>query len=87
MNCYTRRYFETPGGSIRATIDTDQQVYDQRYNSRPNLRQRTPISPATILEVKMPPELAPEVGAALAGLRLKLTRNSKSCQAVQYLSA
>jgi SPX domain protein involved in polyphosphate accumulation len=87
MNCYTRRYFETPDGSIRATIDTDQEVYDQRYGTRPNLRRRTPISPATILEVKMPPELAPEVGAALAGLRLNLSRNSKYCQAVQYLSA
>lgn len=87
MNCYTRRYFETRDGSIRATIDTDQQVYDQRYGSRPNLRRRTPISPATILEVKMPPELAPEVGNALADLPLRLSRNSKYCQAVQYLSA
>jgi hypothetical protein len=87
MNSYMRRYFETPGGSIRATVDTDQQVYDQRYGARPNLRRRTPISPATILEVKMAPELAPEVGSALAGLPLRLTRNSKYCQAVQYLSA
>jgi SPX domain protein involved in polyphosphate accumulation len=87
MNCYTRRYFETRDGSIRATIDGDQQVYDQRYGTRPNLRRRTPISPATILEVKAPPELAPEVGAALAGLPLRLSRNSKYCQAVQYVSA
>ena len=87
MNCYMRRYFETRDGSIRATIDTDQEVYDQRYGTRPNLRRRTPISPATILEVKAPPELAPEVGAALASLRLRVTRNSKYCQALQYVSA
>lgn len=72
---------------MRATIDTDQQVYDQRYGTRPNLRRRTPVTPATILEVKMPPELAPEVGAALAGLCLRLSRSSKYCQAVQCLSA
>jgi hypothetical protein len=87
MNSYTRRYFETLDGSIRATIDSDQQVYDQRYGARPNLRRRTPMTAATILEVKMPPELAPEVGAALAGLRLKLSRNSKYCAAVQCVSA
>ncbi len=87
MNSYTRRYFETVDGKIRATIDTDQQVYDQRYGTRPNLRRRTPVNAATILEVKMPPELAPEVGAALADLRIKLSRNSKYCAAVQSVSA
>jgi SPX domain protein involved in polyphosphate accumulation len=87
MNSYTRRYFESRDGSMRATVDTDQQVYDQRYRSRPNLRQRTPVSPATILEIKAPPELAREVGAALASLSLRLTRNSKYCLAVQSLSA
>jgi len=87
MNSYTRRYFETLDGSIRATIDTDQHVYDQRYGTRPNLRRRTPIAASSILEVKMPPELASEVGAALAGLRLKLSRNSKYCAAVQGVSA
>src|SRR5690349_7368733 len=45
MNSYVRRYYETRDGSIRATIDTDQRVYDQRYGSRPNLTRQTPISP------------------------------------------
>jgi hypothetical protein len=87
MNCYTRRYFETRDGSIRATVDADQQVYDQRYGTRPNLRRRTPVTATSILEVKMPPELAPEVGAALAGLPLRLSRSSKYCEAVQSVSA
>lgn len=87
MNSYSRRYFETRDGSMRATIDSDQQVYDQRYGSRPNLKRRTPVSPATILEIKASPELAAEVGAALASLRLRLTRNSKYCHAIQSLSA
>jgi VTC domain len=87
MYRYMRYYYATADGSIRATVDTDQQVYDQRYCSRPNLVRRTPVHPASILEVKLPPELAREVGTALSGLRLRVSRNSKYCRGLEAVSA
>lgn len=74
---YHREYFVTPDGTIRATIDFDQQAYDQRLTLRPNLHLRLPIPGIVVIEVKGPEDQADRIWDIVAGFPARRTRNSK----------
>ena len=65
INAYRREYFASVDGEVRATLDRDLQVFDQRLGASPQLRHSSPMPTHAILEVKfMPTSRARVVGQA-----------------------
>lgn len=52
LNSYFRRYFVSPDGDVRMTLDSDLISYDQRLAVRPNQRRPNPSSDIAIIEIK-----------------------------------
>ncbi len=52
ITSYLREYYQTADEAIRATLDFDLRVYDQRRFARPNLRWTTPLADRVIIELK-----------------------------------
>ncbi len=77
INQYRREYFATSDGSLRATLDYAQIVYDQRLASRPNMQRRVPMADFVIIEVKAPPDDSEALQAAMAYFPAPRSRNSK----------
>lgn len=74
---YKRQYFVSGDQKVRATIDTHQSVYDQRYKPYPNTTHRSNIRETLVLEIKFDRDDR-EFGASLMqGLPIRVSRNSK----------
>jgi hypothetical protein len=84
---FRRQYWMTCDGEIRATLDTDQSFYDQRYRPTPDLSRRANVAPTMVLEIKCTPAYADELPALLAGLPLTLSRNSKYCHGLRAMQS
>lgn len=74
---YFRRYFTTSDRKVRATIDTQQSVYDQRYKPYPNTSRRANISSTVVLELKFSRKDRERAAALMQGLPVRVSRNSK----------
>jgi hypothetical protein len=77
LNRYRREYFVTADGRIRATIDTGQQAFDQRYALRPNLRSPAIMQDTLVLELKFARADRQLAVALLASVPLRVGRHSK----------
>ena len=77
INRYDRLYFETPDGSLRATLDRHQAVFDQRLKSRPNLRYRSNLPDSVVVEIKFHRADRRRATEVIEGLPLRVSRNSK----------
>jgi hypothetical protein len=77
---YQREYYVSADGLVRVTLDSDQQVYDQRLSTRPNLRVRLPKSDQIVIEIKADREHAGRVEEIVADFPLPRNRNSKYVQ-------
>jgi len=77
INRYLRRYWVTPDGHVRITIDTDQAVFDQRYQGSPNVERPANLPRTTVFEVKYLPQHHHEVRDTIASLPVSLSRHSK----------
>ncbi len=53
LNRYRRRYFESADGKIRATVDTELGIWDQRFGSRPNYDRRANLPAVLVVEIKL----------------------------------
>jgi len=76
-NSYRRDYFISFDGRLRITLDTEQEVLDQRAGRAPNFRNRSNLPRTVILEVKCLNEDRGLASAALANIPLRISKSSK----------
>lgn len=77
INYYSRRYFESRDGYIRATVDFEQTFFDQRFSSSPNLKRRLLNTDGIIVELKAAPDQFDLLAKSVQQFPLRVTRNSK----------
>lgn len=82
---YYRDYWVSRSTGIRATIDRNQSIYDQRYSTTINVSTRTEIPRTVVLEVKGPAGAEAAISQLVSDLPLPLSRHSKYCGAVDAL--
>jgi hypothetical protein len=85
INRYHRKYFESPGGRLRATLDWRQTVLDQRLKARPNLRQRANLPDTLVLEIKFHRANHALGSEVTWGTPIRVSRNSKYMIGVQSI--
>ncbi len=86
INRYRRRYFVSADQSIRATIDTDNEVWDQRLKCHPDFE--TPGNPFSlmIVELKFAREKRQAASDLLSGIPIRVSRCSKYMSGVSLHS-
>ncbi len=77
INRYYRNYFVSSDGKMRATIDTRQEVWDQRYESRPSFNLKANLPETLVVEFKFNRDLQPMASKLLQGFPLRVSRHSK----------
>ena len=77
INRYYRNYFVSSDGKMRATIDTRQEVWDQRYMSRPSFNLKANLPETLVVEFKFDRDLQPMASKLLQGFPLRVSRHSK----------
>jgi VTC domain len=77
INQYFRKYFVTRDGRVRITVDTNQTVWDQRYNGYPNLVNKTNIPKTLVVELKFDRKDQEYASEIIQGIPLRVSRNSK----------
>jgi hypothetical protein len=86
INRYHRRYFASGDAAVRLTVDWDQQVYDQKLRSGPNLKRRANLPDTLVVELKFRVAEHARASAMIQGLPLRLSRNSKYVIGVQSIA-
>ncbi|MFQ5610490.1 MAG: polyphosphate polymerase domain-containing protein [Woeseiaceae bacterium] len=86
LSGYDREYFVSGDGRIRATLDLDQRVYDQRMRQRPNFRHASVLEDTVVLEFKFAPADRVLATDLLADIPVRLGRHSKYMNAVRAIS-
>lgn len=86
LNRYRREYFQTADGRIRATIDTDQQYFDQRTGSTPNFSRAAISQDTLVVEFKFAREDRQVAVALLADMPLRAGRHSKYMNGVRAIA-
>ena len=82
LNRYWREYYVSFDRTVRVTLDSSQEAYDQRRGLRPNLRARLPMPDLVVIEVKADRAHAARVQEIAADFPLPRSRNSKYVQGV-----
>ncbi len=77
INRYYRNYFVSSDGRMRATIDTRQEVWDQRYLSRPSFHLKANLPETLVVEFKFDRALQPLAAKWLQGFPIRVGRHSK----------
>jgi hypothetical protein len=77
VNRYRREYYEDRSGNLRITVDSGQDVYDQRLSARPNFMRRAPRRDGVVIEVKGPLDEWERIKEVASDLPIRVTRNSK----------
>jgi hypothetical protein len=86
INRYERQYFATTDGSIRATIDTNQRVYDQRIGNKPNFTQQAITQDTLVVEFKFARSVRQDAVRILQNMPVRIGRHSKYMNAVRAIS-
>ena len=87
INRYFRHYFLSADGSIRLTIDSCISVFDQRFNSSPNVTRRSNIPEITVMEFKFDRRDRDIANQVIQGLPLRLSRHSKYVTGLRAIAA
>jgi len=77
INQYHRKYYVSRDGRVRITVDTKQNVWDQRYKRYPNLAKKTNIPKTLVVEVKFDRKDQEYASEIIQGIPLRVSRNSK----------
>jgi hypothetical protein len=72
---------------VRATVDIDQAVYDQRRSIRPNLRQRSPLTDRVVIELKSAASHRDRLIDTVAAFPLQVERHSKYVKGIEAIHA
>jgi len=85
LNRYQRRYLVTHDQKVRATIDSQLAVYDQRYKPRPNLWRVSNMPRVIVVELKFDRSERERASRLVEGLPLRVSRHSKYVTGVQSI--
>ncbi len=77
INQYYRRYFLSRDGRVRLTIDTRQNVWDQRYGTRPNFSRKVNLPKTLVMELKFDRREQQYASSIIQGVPIRVSRNSK----------
>jgi hypothetical protein len=77
INRYYRKYFLSSDEKIRATMDTKQAVWDQRFKSFPNFEHQANIPPSLVVEVKFDRSDRKLASQFLEDIPVRASRHSK----------
>jgi SPX domain protein involved in polyphosphate accumulation len=86
INRYFREYYVSHDDRIRATIDTHQVVFDQRYKPCPNISKKNNTPDILVLEIKFDRKDRGLANQIIQGLPLRVSRNSKYMFAVNSMN-
>jgi hypothetical protein len=86
INRYNREYFVSGDGLVRATIDTGQCAFDQRFGTMPNLRNAAALQDTVVLEFKFAPQQRALASTMLSSIPVRLGRHSKYMNAVRAIA-
>ncbi len=87
LNRYYRRYFVNADSTIRVTVDTGLQTWDQRLIPSPNFNNGVVSQPVVIVEFKFDRMFRAVASEALQGFPIRVSKNSKYVTGLQSLSA
>lgn len=87
INRYYRRYFVTSDQKIRATLDSDQKVFDQRYSSTLNHSKESKSPQTIILEIKFARQNRDLAIQIVKDLPIRISRHSKYMVGVNAITA
>lgn len=85
INRYFRQYFLTADGTVRVTIDGQQEVFDQRFSAAPNFTRRAHIPHTAVMEFKFDRDERVRASAIMQSLPLRVSRHSKYMTAAKAL--
>jgi hypothetical protein len=85
INRYRREYYESANRLIRATIDLEQRVYDQRSGAVPNFEYPATSQDTLVVEFKFARGDRPSAVRLLAKMPLRIGRHSKYMNAVRAI--
>ena len=86
INRYDRDYFVSGDGRVRATLDANQRVFDQRLRQKPNFRRAAVLQDTVVLELKFAPEDRDLAADLVAEVPVRLGRHSKYVNAVRAIA-
>lgn len=86
LNRYVREYYCTADGKIRATIDTQQRVYDQRKWPLPNLTKPAIMQDSLVVEFKFARADRQLAVGLLEHIPVRIGRHSKYMNAVRAIA-
>jgi len=84
---YTRAYYGSADGVVRATVDVDQAVYDQRRSVRPNLDRPSPLVDRVIIELKCVASQRERLMDVASAFPIRVERHSKYVSSVDAVCA
>ncbi len=87
INRYQRQYFVSADRAIRATIDTDNTVWDQRSKRWPDLESAGNPIPVLIVEFKFGAECRDMASDMLTGIPIRVSRCSKYVSGVSSFNS
>jgi hypothetical protein len=77
INKYYRKYLISPDGGIRVTVDSNQEVWNQRNNSCPNFTHRAFIPSTVVVEFKFHRKDRELASQCIQGIPIRLSKHSK----------
>jgi len=86
INRYYRRYFLSSNGKVRATVDTGQAVWDQRFKPYPNFDHCANLPRTLVVEFKFTRNDRDYASSLLQGMPLRVSRHSKYINGVRAIS-
>jgi hypothetical protein len=86
LNRYRRRYFASADGRLRMTLDWELAYWDQRFRGAPNFDSRVHAPAMLVVELKCAAEDRRLFGRALAGIPIRVARNSKYVNGLRIAS-
>ncbi|MCL1038557.1 polyphosphate polymerase domain-containing protein [Shewanella submarina] len=82
---YQREYFCSADGHIRATLDREMQVFDQRYQRRANLSKARSLGDYVLLELKADETFETQLSDIISSCPLRPSRHSKYVNGIRNL--
>jgi hypothetical protein len=76
INRYHRQYFLSSDGTIRLTVDTALQAFDQRYSRNPDFRRSIELPEMLVVEFKFSPDDRQRATEVIHGIPLRVSRSS-----------
>ncbi|CCQ10477.1 hypothetical protein PALB_13440 [Pseudoalteromonas luteoviolacea B = ATCC 29581] len=83
---YLRTYYLSGCGRIRATFDSNMEVYDQRYRAAPNLSNPVSLGDYVLLELKADDEHEAILSDLISTCPLRPSRHSKYVNGIRNLT-